>query len=145
MPTGAGALRSIDLRVRAQHLHELVVDDLDDLLAGRDRTDHLGPDGARPHLVGEGAHDLERHVGLEQRAADLAQRRVDVLLGQRAAARETVEDGGEFVGKAFEHVYSIPFAMSGTSRSASALSKWLVAASNLSRQPGLQKPTMASR
>ncbi len=53
---------------------------------------HLGADGARAHLVGERAHHLERDVGLEQRAADLAQGRVDVLLGQRAAARELVED-----------------------------------------------------
>ena len=61
------------LRIRAQHLHELVVDDLDHLLAGGDRLDHLGADRAGAHLVREGAHHLEGHVGLEQGAADLAQ------------------------------------------------------------------------
>ena len=133
------------LRVRTEHVHELIVDDLDDLLSGRHRTDDFRPDRPRPYFVGEGPHDVEGHIRLEQGAAHLAKRGVDILLGERAAARQTVEDGGEFVGKALEHVYSIPFTMSGLSRSASALSKWLVAASNLSRQPGLQKPTTASR
>ena len=76
--TGGAALRSIGSAVRAEHLDQLVVDDLDDLLAGRDRLDDLRADGAVAHLVGEGAHHLEGDVGLEQRAADLAQRRVDV-------------------------------------------------------------------
>ena len=39
------------------------------------------------HLVGEGAHDLERDVGLDQRAADLAHRRVDVLLASARRGR----------------------------------------------------------
>jgi hypothetical protein len=80
-----------------------VVDDLDDLLAGRDRLQHLGADGPLAHLVGEGAHDLERDVGLEQRAAHLAQRGVDVLLGQRAPAGQTREDAGEPVAQRAEH------------------------------------------
>ena len=76
----------------AEHHDQLIVHDLHDHLAGRDRLQHLGADGVRAHLVGEGAHHLERDVRLEQRTADLAQGRVDVLLGQRAAARELVED-----------------------------------------------------
>ena len=76
----------------AEHRDELIVDDLHDHLPGRHRLQHLGADGARAHLVGERAHHLERDVGLEQRTADLAQGRVDVLLGQRAAARQLVED-----------------------------------------------------
>ena len=46
------------------------------------------------HLVDEGARHVERDVGLEQRAADLAQRRVDVGLRQRAAPRQAVENAG---------------------------------------------------
>ena len=110
MATGRRGVEVDRLGVRAQHLDQLVVDDLDDHLAGRDRLDDLGADGAVAHLVGEGAHDFERDVGLEQRAADFAQRRVDVGLGQRAAAGELVEDAGKFIGEAFEHDHSIPFA-----------------------------------
>ena len=62
----------------AERLDEHVVDDLHDHLAGRDRLHHLRADRARPHLVGEGAHDIERDVGLEQGAAHLAQRFGDV-------------------------------------------------------------------
>ena len=47
------------------------------------------------HLVGEGAHHVERDVGLQQRAPHLAQRRVDVGLGQRAAPRQAVEDAAK--------------------------------------------------
>jgi hypothetical protein len=68
------------------------VHDLDHHLAGRDRLEDLGADRARAHLVGERAHHVERHVGLEQRPAHLAQRGVHVFLGERAAAREGAQD-----------------------------------------------------
>ena len=45
--------------------------------------------------VDEVAHDVERDVGLEQRAAHFAHGLADVGLAQRAAARELVEDGAE--------------------------------------------------
>ena len=80
------------LRIGAEHAHELVMHDLDDHLAGRDRAHDLLADGLRLHRVGEVAHHVECHVSLEQRAADLAHRLGDVRLGQRAAARELVED-----------------------------------------------------
>ena len=91
------------LGLGAQRVDEGVVDDFDDHLAGRDRLDHLGADGAGAHLVGEGAHHVECHIGLEQRTAHLAQGFRHILLGQRAAARELVEDAGEAGGKAVEH------------------------------------------
>ena len=61
------------------------MDDLDDLLARRHRAGDLGADGALAHLLDEGLDHFERHVGLEQRAADFAQRRIDV--GSRSARR----------------------------------------------------------
>ncbi len=76
------------LRVRAEHLDQLVVDDLDDHLARRHRLDDRDADGVLLHLVGEGAHHVERDVGLEQRAPHLAQRRIDVGFRQRAAPGE---------------------------------------------------------
>src|SRR5205085_2834039 len=39
----------------------------------------------------EAAHDVERDVGLEQRAAHLAHRGVDIGLGQRTATRQPIE------------------------------------------------------
>ena len=67
-----------------------LVDDLDDLLAGVELADHLGPERALADAVGEFLDDLEVDVGLEQREADLAHRARHVLLAQhspRAKAR----------------------------------------------------------
>ena len=80
------------LRAGAQGLDQLVVDDLHDHLAGRDRLDHFDADRALFHLLGEAARDIERDVGLKQRAPDLAQCGVDVRLRQRAAPGQAVED-----------------------------------------------------
>ena len=94
----------------AERLDELVVDDLDDHLAGRDRLHDLDADRAFAHPVDEGAHHVERDVGFEQRAADLARRRVDIGRGERAAARQPVENAGQLVGQAFEHRSTPPYA-----------------------------------
>ena len=75
---GPAALRSIGDLLGAERRDQLVMDDLDDHLAGLDRLHDLGADGLLAHPVGEGAHDFERDVGLEQRPAHLAQRRRDV-------------------------------------------------------------------
>ena len=103
MATGGAASRLIGSAVRAQRLDQHVIDDLDDHLAGRDRFDDIGADRAGPHLVGERAHDVERHVGFEQGATNFAQRFGDVGLRKGAAPRELVENAGELVGKALEH------------------------------------------
>ena len=62
------------------------MDDLDDLLARRHRAGDFGADGALAHLLDKGLDHFERNVGLEQRAADFAQRGIDVGFVQRAAA-----------------------------------------------------------
>ena len=96
----------------AQGFDEDVVDDLDDHLAGRNRLDDIGADRAGLHLVGEGTDHVERHVGVEQSPAHLAQRLGDVGLGKRAAPRELVENAGELVGKALEHgLFSFAFPL----------------------------------
>ena len=81
----------------AQRLDHHVVDDLDHLLAGRDRGQHLGAHRPFAHLGDEVAHHRQRHVGIQQRQADLAQRLGDVGLGQRAAAAQPVEHPGKLV------------------------------------------------
>ena len=49
------------------------------------------------------AHDRQRDVGVEQRPADLAHRRVDVGLGQPALAAQGLERRGQAVGEGGEH------------------------------------------
>ena len=87
----------------AEGVDQLVVHDLHDHLPGRHRFDDLDPDGLALDLVAEGARHIERDVGFEQRAAHLAQRRVDVGLGERAAPRQAIEDAAEPFGERIEH------------------------------------------
>ena len=61
-------------------------------------------DRLRPHRVDELADDRQRHVGFEQRHADLAQRGVDIGLGQRAAPAQPVEDVAQTFAQTVEHV-----------------------------------------
>ena len=53
--------------------------------------------------IDESARHIERDVGLEQRAAHLAQRRVDIGFAERAAAGQAVEDAAEFFRQRVEH------------------------------------------
>jgi hypothetical protein len=102
------------LALGAEHLDQLVMDDLNDHLAGLDRLQHGGADGLLAHLVGEAAHDLKRHVGLEQRAANLAQCRGHVGFRQRAAAGQAVQNRTEALLKRFKHPVSS--SLSGVAR-----------------------------
>ena len=79
------------------------MDDLHHLLARRHRARDLGADGAVAHLLDEGAHHFQRHVGLDQGAADLAQSRLDVLGRESAAAAQAIEDFPKAIAQAFEH------------------------------------------
>ena len=64
---------------------QLLVDDLDHLLARVEALQHLGAEAALLQRRGEGFDDLEVDVRLEQREPDLAHRRIDVGLAQLAA------------------------------------------------------------
>ena len=65
------------------------------------------------HLVGEGAHHVERDVGFEQRAAHLAQRGVDVGLRQRAAPGEPVENAAKPFRQRVEHAFPKTVVLAG--------------------------------
>ena len=110
------------LAVGAERRDQLVVDDLDDHLAGRHRLDDGGADGLLAHLVGERAHDFERDVGLEQRAAHLAHGRVDVGLGERAAARQPIQNAAKLFRQIVEHVG--PHQTRLRPRAHSAVGRW---------------------
>ena len=92
MATGGAARRLRARLVATQRFDQHVMDDLDHHLAGLDRLDDLGAHGAFLHLVDEGAHHFERHVGFKQGAAHFAHGHIDIGLRQRTAAGELVEN-----------------------------------------------------
>ena len=96
---------------RAHERGELLVDDLHDLLARRQALEDVLPERALLHRRGEVAGDLEVHVRLEERQANLAHRLGDGLLVEASAATEAAERGLKLVGERVEHgptVYAEP-------------------------------------
>ena len=94
---GGGGVQIDRDAFRAEHLDQLVVDDLHDHLPRLDRADDGRADGFLAHALDEILHHVERDVGLDQRAADLAQRFADVGLRQRTAAGDLVENAAQAV------------------------------------------------
>ena len=90
-------------RLAAEDADQLVVDGLDDLLAGIERLRAGGADGVLADAVGDRADDGDVDVGLEQRRADLLHHLVDVGLGEATLAAEALDDPVEPVGEAVEH------------------------------------------
>ncbi len=80
--------REIQLIVRRTHqLDELVIDEFHQRLAGREARCDFLPDRAHANALDEILHDAQRNVGFEQRRAHVAQRFVDVFIGQPRTAR----------------------------------------------------------
>ena len=77
--------------LRAEQVHQFVMDDFDDLLAGLDALDDFRAEGFGFDALDEVAGDLEIHVGLQQRHADLAQGIGDVGLGNFPEAAQVAE------------------------------------------------------
>ena len=90
----------------AEDVDELVADDFDDLLGGREGGEDFLAHGLRLDGLDELLDDLEVDVGLQQRHADLAQRRLDVGFAQRAAAAQAVEHPCQAIAKALKHLHS---------------------------------------
>src|SRR6266516_1846382 len=88
---------------RAHHAGQFVVDELHDLLAGAHRLDEQRADGPLAYPLDKAPRDFETHVRFEQVAADFAQGFGDVALRKDAAARETLQHGGELLGKGRKH------------------------------------------
>ena len=84
--------RQIELgRIRAKHLGQRVVDNLDHLLAGSDRAQHLLADRGFGYAIDKAAHHRQRHIRFEQGDAHFAHGTAHVLFGQRAATTQAVE------------------------------------------------------
>ena len=90
-------------RAGAHQLGQLVVDDLHDLLAGREALQHLLAERPLAHAGDEVADDREVDVGLEQREADLAHRARDRLLVELAPSCGGRRARSGAVGEAVEH------------------------------------------
>src|SRR3954468_15548439 len=88
----------------AHQRRQLVVDDLDHLLARVELLGDLDPERALLDGVRELLDDLEVDVGLEQREADLAHGLVDVVLGQRAALTHPRQRALQLLRKRVEHL-----------------------------------------
>ena len=78
--------------VAAEDLDQLVADDFDDLLGGRERHEHLFAHGLLLDIFDELFDNAEVDVGLEQGDADFAQGRVHVFGGEFAFAAQVFED-----------------------------------------------------
>ena len=73
------------------------MDDLDDLLARRDRLGDGLAGGLDLDGLDEIAGDGQRDVGFQQRGANLAQGGIDIGLGQRALLGQTVKDAAQAI------------------------------------------------
>ena len=79
------------------------MDDLDELLVGREGAQDILAHRLRLHPLDEVLGDLEVDVGFEQRHAHVAQRLLDVRLGDPAGAADLAEHSFELVGERIEH------------------------------------------
>jgi hypothetical protein len=100
----------------AEETDELVVDDLDQLLAGRDRGQDRFADRFRAHPLEELADDGQGDVGFEERETDLAQSFIHIRFGELSLAAETGERSFEPLGETFEHGPSLAKAADGQGR-----------------------------
>ena len=91
------------LAVGTKRGDQFVMDDLHHHLAGGHRLDHGGADRLLADPIDEAADHVERDVGLEQRAAHLAHRGIDVGLRQRPAPGQPIENATQFFRQIVEH------------------------------------------
>ena len=104
MATTAGIAAQVEHPIAlAEERDELVVDDLDDLLAGGQRLQDVLADGLLADARDEVLDDLEVDVGLEQGETDLAHGGIHVGLAHPAAAGQAVEGRSQTLAEGVEH------------------------------------------
>ena len=101
-----------------EHVGELLIDDLHHLLGRVERIGHLGAQRAFAHLAGKGTHHVERHIGVEQRAADclnafeslsVKELNAAIMGNSLAATREILFAGQRFCRPYWRCVAMVPF------------------------------------
>ncbi len=79
------------------------MNDADQRLAGRERTDDFLTERSRPDRRDEILDDRQRDIGLEQRNAHFAQCFADVGLGEPRFAAQRLDDATQPFGQIVEH------------------------------------------
>ncbi len=87
----------------AEGFDQFVADDLDDLLAGRERRHHLLPDRLGLNVVDQVLDDFEVDVGFQQRQTDLFQRLGNVFFGEDGLSAKGLEGALQFFLEILEH------------------------------------------
>ena len=82
----------------SENMNQLVVNNLDDLLAGRKRGENFLPHRLLLDVLDKLLYYAEMHVGLEQSDTDLAQSGLHVLGRQFAFAAQVLENALQLVG-----------------------------------------------
>src|SRR5262249_43092241 len=90
-------------RLPAEQPHQLAVHELDEMLLRREAAQHLGPERVTLDRLDEVADDSDVHVGLEEREPHVAQRFLDVALGDPPLAPELAHQGIELLAQGIEH------------------------------------------
>ena len=94
--TGGCARSSKPVRACAAHERDqLLVQDADERLAGREAGGDFGAERLLLDALDEGLDHRQRNVGLEQRHAHFAQGLADVFFGDAAAAAQRVDGAGK--------------------------------------------------
>src|SRR5205823_5630480 len=87
----------------AEHGGELVIDDLDELLRGRDGAQLRDADGLLLDALEKFARELEVDVGLEEDAPDFTQSFFDIGFVEDAASTQTRKRRLEFFTELVKH------------------------------------------
>jgi hypothetical protein len=95
-------------RLRTEHLDQGVVDDLDDLLARRDRLQNRLANRLRRHTVDKGPRYGKRDIRLEKRNAHLAHGLAHIRLIERTTAAQPVKNAAQPFAQTFEHAFTPP-------------------------------------
>ena len=91
----------------AKQRRKLVEHDFHDVLRRRERIEYLGGQAALLRVRDEALHDLEVHIGLEQRHANLAHCRVDIVFGKAALRFQAAENALQAIGEVLKHTNSL--------------------------------------
>jgi hypothetical protein len=87
------------------HFHQLVVDDLDELLIRRHPQDDLGSQGSFPHILDELLHHLQIDIRIQQGSPHLPQSFLNVGFGDLVLAAQLSPGQFQLLGEGIKHGY----------------------------------------
>jgi hypothetical protein len=83
----------------AERPHELAMHELHEMLLGREAREDVGAECVLLHGVDEVANDGDVHVRFKERETDVAQRLLDVPLGDLALSPQLAQQGVELLAE----------------------------------------------